>query len=62
MNGLLNFLKRRNSMNKFYRRATAFFLLVLYACAFTLSTFAVIADGQTVKKELVLSYESCPHL
>ena len=45
-------------MNKFYRRATAFFLLVLYVCAFTLSAFAVIADGQTVKKELVLTYES----
>ena len=51
-------------MNKFYRRATAFFLLVLYACAFTLSTLAVIAYGQTVKKELVHSYDAgsiCVH-
>ena len=51
-------------MKHVYRRMTALFLLALYVCAFTLSAFAVIADGQTVKKEAVLTYDAgsiCVH-
>ena len=51
-------------MKNIFRRVTALTLLALYVCAFTLSGFAAIADGQTVKKEAVLTYDAgsiCVH-
>ena len=51
-------------MKNHFRRVTALFLLAVFVCAFTLSAFAVIADGQTVKKEAVLTYDAgsiCVH-
>ena len=32
-------------------------MLILYVCSFCISSFAVIADGQTVKKEVVFTYD-----
>ena len=51
-------------MKNIYRRAAALLLLVLFVCSFCISSFAVIADGQTVKKEAVLTYDAgsiCVH-
>ncbi len=37
---------------------TAVLLLVLFVCSFAFSAFAAIADGQTVRKEAVLTYDN----
>ena len=51
-------------MSKRHRRAAAAVLLVLFVCMLTMSSFAVIADGQTIKKEAVFTYDGgsiCMH-
>ena len=45
-------------MKHIYRRMTSAFLLVLFVCSCTISAFAAIADGQTVRKEAVLTYDN----